>query len=136
MNVEDAQREVRSIYLGGFYGQLVSGGVWLVSAVLDTWVSQRAGILALQRNLELLRERKVLRVVAEKPLSRGHALFVLPMPVAGAFPDVSIGSGNYCMRIMRSASTASPPGALAGPDCHNQIIGRQRFRDASGYASE
>jgi hypothetical protein len=47
MNVEDAQREVRTIYLGGFYGQLVSGGVWLVSAVLTTWVSQRAGILAL-----------------------------------------------------------------------------------------
>ncbi len=47
MNVAEAQREVRTIYAGGFYGQLVSGTIWLVSAALTTWVSQRAGILAL-----------------------------------------------------------------------------------------
>ena len=47
MNVAEAQREVRAIYVGGFYGQLVAGAVWLVSAALTTWVSQRAGILAL-----------------------------------------------------------------------------------------
>jgi hypothetical protein len=47
MNVAEAQREVRSTYIGGFAGQLVSGAVWLVSASLTTWESQRAGILAL-----------------------------------------------------------------------------------------
>ena len=47
MNVAEAQREVRTIYLGGFYGQLVSGAIWLGSTALTTWVSQRAGILAL-----------------------------------------------------------------------------------------
>jgi hypothetical protein len=47
MNVAEAQSEVRTIYVGGFFGQLVSGVIWLVSAVLTTWVSQRAGMLAL-----------------------------------------------------------------------------------------
>src|SRR5436190_5318337 len=47
MNVTEAQREVRTVYVGGFYGQLVSGAIWLVSAGLTTWVSPRAGILAL-----------------------------------------------------------------------------------------
>jgi hypothetical protein len=47
MNVAEAQREVRTIYVGGFYGQLVSGAIWFVSAASTTWVSHRAGILAL-----------------------------------------------------------------------------------------
>jgi hypothetical protein len=47
MNVAEAQREVRTIYVGGFYGQLVSGGIWFASAALTTWLSPRAGILAL-----------------------------------------------------------------------------------------
>jgi hypothetical protein len=47
MDVTEAQREVRTIYSGGFYGQLVSGAIWFASAALTTWVSQRAGILAL-----------------------------------------------------------------------------------------
>ena len=47
MNIAEAQREVRSIYIGGFIGQLVSGALWLASAASATWVSQRAGILTL-----------------------------------------------------------------------------------------
>lgn len=47
MNVSDAQREVRSVYLGGSVGQWVSGVIWLLSAGLWTWGSPRAGILAL-----------------------------------------------------------------------------------------
>lgn len=47
MKIDEAQRQVRTIYVGGFYGQLVSGTIWFVSAALTTWVSQRAGILAL-----------------------------------------------------------------------------------------
>ena len=46
MDVKDAQREIRSVYIGGFYGQLVSSVIWLVSAMLGTWVSPRASILA------------------------------------------------------------------------------------------
>lgn len=45
MDVQDAQRESRFVYLGGFWGQLVSSVIWLVSAALGTWVSPRASIL-------------------------------------------------------------------------------------------
>lgn len=45
MHIEDAQREVRSVYIGGFYGQLVISIIWLVSAALGAWVSAKASIL-------------------------------------------------------------------------------------------
>jgi hypothetical protein len=45
MDVQDAQRELRSFYRGGFYGQLVCSGIWLVSAGLGTWASPRDAIL-------------------------------------------------------------------------------------------
>ena len=47
MQVNDAQREMRAVYMGGFQGQLVSGILWLVSAGLSAWVSPRAGIIFL-----------------------------------------------------------------------------------------
>jgi len=46
MDIQDAQRENRSVYIGGFVGQLVSSVIWLVSAALGTWVSPKASILA------------------------------------------------------------------------------------------
>lgn len=45
MDIQDAQREMRSVYVGGFWGQLVSSAIWLVSATLGTWVSPKASIL-------------------------------------------------------------------------------------------
>jgi hypothetical protein len=47
MTVEEAQREVRAVFLGGLGGQFVSGALWLLSAALGTWASPRLGILAL-----------------------------------------------------------------------------------------
>jgi hypothetical protein len=47
VTIADAQFEVRSTYMGGFVGQLVSGSLWLVSCALTAWVSRRAGIAAL-----------------------------------------------------------------------------------------
>jgi len=47
MQVKDAQREVRTVYVGGFWGQLVSATLWLLSAALATWVSPRAAIIEL-----------------------------------------------------------------------------------------
>jgi uncharacterized protein DUF7010 len=47
MDIQDAQREVRSVYIGGFWGQLVSSVIWLVSATLGTWVTPKASILSL-----------------------------------------------------------------------------------------
>lgn len=45
MDIEDAQREVRSVYIGGFWGQLVTSVIWLVSATLGTWATPKASIL-------------------------------------------------------------------------------------------
>ena len=47
MTVTDAQREVRSVFLGGSIGQLVSGIIWLFSAAVSTWVGIRQGIIVL-----------------------------------------------------------------------------------------
>src|SRR5205814_10273903 len=45
MDIADAQREMRSVYIGGFWGQLVSSVIWLASAAVGTWVSPKASIL-------------------------------------------------------------------------------------------
>lgn len=47
MRIADAQREIRTRYVGGYYGQLVSGVLWLVSAGLAVWVGPRAAISTL-----------------------------------------------------------------------------------------
>jgi hypothetical protein len=47
MNINESQREMRSAFLGGFAGQLVSGIIWLIAAALGTWLSPRAGMAAL-----------------------------------------------------------------------------------------
>ena len=47
MLVDEAQREVRTVFLGGLVGCIVSGTLWLVSAALGTWGTRRAAILAL-----------------------------------------------------------------------------------------
>jgi hypothetical protein len=46
MLVQDAQREVRTVFVGGFWGQLVSSAIWLASAALGTWATPRAAIFA------------------------------------------------------------------------------------------
>ncbi len=47
MQVEDAQRENRKVFIGGFWGQLVSSGIWLTSAAIGFWVTPRAAIIAI-----------------------------------------------------------------------------------------
>lgn len=47
MQIADAQREMRQIYLGGWPGQLVSGMIWLFSATVAVWRSPQAGITVL-----------------------------------------------------------------------------------------
>jgi hypothetical protein len=47
MLVKDAQEEVRTVFVGGSFGQLVSSSLWLVSAALGTWITPRAAILEL-----------------------------------------------------------------------------------------
>jgi sugar lactone lactonase YvrE len=47
MLIADAQREVRSVYIGGFTGLLTSAALWSLSAALGTWGSTRQAIMVL-----------------------------------------------------------------------------------------
>jgi len=47
MLVSDAQRESRTVYLGGSVGQLMSAVVWLASATVGTLAGPTAGFWAL-----------------------------------------------------------------------------------------
>ena len=47
MHIHDAQREVRTVYIGGFWGQLVTSVIWLASAALGTWATPKTSILAI-----------------------------------------------------------------------------------------
>jgi hypothetical protein len=89
MKIEDAQKEMRLRYVGGFYGQLVSGILWLVSASLSEWASPRAAIAMLVLGgffifpiTELL-----LRIAgARTSLSKENTLRHLGMQVAFVLP--------------------------------------------------
>jgi hypothetical protein len=97
MRIADAQQEMRSAFLGGFMGQLVSGSLWLVSAALATWGTARQAILFLviagififpltQLGLRLMGRPG--RVAPENPLYAlgAQVAIVLPLslPVVGA----------------------------------------------------
>jgi hypothetical protein len=45
MDIQDAQRESRSVFVGGFWGQLVSSVIWLAAAAVGTWGTPKASIL-------------------------------------------------------------------------------------------
>jgi hypothetical protein len=47
MLVQDAQREVRTVFVGGFWGQLVVSAIWVASAAFAVWVTPRAAIFAI-----------------------------------------------------------------------------------------
>ncbi len=47
MTVKEAQSQVRSVFLGGSIGQLVTGAIWLASAALSAFAGPQPGILAL-----------------------------------------------------------------------------------------
>src|SRR5690554_4758711 len=47
MQIVEAQRDVRTSFMGGFAGQLVSAVLWLSSAAVSTWASHRLGMIVL-----------------------------------------------------------------------------------------
>jgi hypothetical protein len=89
MHVEDAQREVRTVFVGGFWGQLVSSVLWLISAALATWVSPRAAILeAVLGGFLIFPTTQLLLKMAGGPASTSKAnpLRFLAMQVAFTLP--------------------------------------------------
>jgi|SRR5579862_6202052 len=89
MQIADAQRENRTRFVGGFYGQLVSGLLWLVSASLATWSTPRAAITTLVLGGVLIFPitEFFVRVVSRNgPLSPSNSLHYLGMQIAFVLP--------------------------------------------------
>lgn len=89
MTIPEAQKEVRLRFVGGFYGQLVSGLLWLVSAGLATWSSPRAAITTLVVGgffIFPLTELLIRAGGGSRTLSADNALHSLGMQVAFVLP--------------------------------------------------
>ena len=89
MLIEDAQRDVRRVYVGGFYGQVVSGVLWLLAAAVATWVSVGAGTAALWFGGMLIFPLTSLALrVAGGPasLGKGHPFVALATQIAFTVP--------------------------------------------------
>lgn len=89
MLIRDAQREVRTVFLGGLAGQLVSGIIWLISAALATWLEPTVGIWVLVAGGFFIfpLTQLVLRLMGRRPsLSPGNKLNGLAMQVAFTLP--------------------------------------------------
>ena len=47
MLIKEAQKEIRSAFLGGFAGQLIAGIIWALSAAASTWGTSQLGMAIL-----------------------------------------------------------------------------------------
>jgi hypothetical protein len=47
MEIKSAQQDMQSTFLRGSIGQMISGLIWLASAILGTWVSEQYAIVVL-----------------------------------------------------------------------------------------
>src|SRR3954447_15139237 len=88
MDIQDAQREMRSVYVGGFWGQLVSSVIWLASAILGTWVTPRASILTVVIGGFFIfpLTQLLLRLSTRRTPSRANPFTGLGMQVAFVLP--------------------------------------------------
>lgn len=89
MSIAEAQGNVRRLYAGGFYGQLVSGAVWLVAAAVATWVSPPAAVATLFFGGVLIFPVTTLVIrLSGRPASlpAGHPMAELAMQIAFTVP--------------------------------------------------
>lgn len=89
VDIAKAQADVRSTYAGGFFGQLVSGAIWLVAAAVSTWVSPEAAIVALFLGGVLIFPLTTLAIRASgRPwgLPQGHPMAALASQIAFTVP--------------------------------------------------
>ena len=89
MNLSDAQRDVRTTFLGGFAGQLASSLIWFLSAALATWVSTSSAIVVLVvGGVFIFPLTQLLLRFMGRPasLGSGHPMNQLAMQVAFTLP--------------------------------------------------
>jgi uncharacterized protein DUF7010 len=91
MLISDAQRESRTVYVGGSIGQLVSALIWFASAVVATVVGPIAGFWALALGGATIfpLTQGILRLAGRKAsLSQQNPLRFLAMEIAFTVPLV------------------------------------------------
>jgi len=89
MQISDAQRDVRTVFMGGFAGQLVSSILWGASAATLTWYSFRAGVLVLVvGGIFIFPLTQMLLRLMGRPhsLPGGHPMNSLAMQIAFTVP--------------------------------------------------
>ena len=89
MTISDAQLEIRTRFVGGFYGQFVAGTLWLVSAGLAVSHGPRASIIMLVVGGFLIfpGTELLIRTIGERvPISAANALRSLGMQIAFILP--------------------------------------------------
>lgn len=89
MNITEAQRDVRTTFLGGFAGQLVSSLIWFLSAALATWYTASSAIIVLVAGgVFIFPLTQLLLRLMGRPASlpKAHPMNQLAMQVAFTLP--------------------------------------------------
>jgi len=89
VHISDAQRDVRTVFLGGFAGQLTSSAVWFLSAALAVWHSSTTAMAALVfGGMLIFPVTQLLLRLMGRPygLPKGHPMNALAMQVAFIVP--------------------------------------------------
>jgi hypothetical protein len=89
VTIVDAQRDVRTVFLVGFAGHLVSSGVWFLSAATAAWRSPIAAmeVLVIAGIFIFPITQLLLRLMARpSSLPKGHPMNALAMQVAFVLP--------------------------------------------------
>ncbi len=89
MEIAQAQRDVRTTFVGGFAGQLASSIVWFASAIGATWFSLKAGaLIAVVGGTFIFPLALVILRLMGRPagLPKGHPMNALGMQVAFVLP--------------------------------------------------
>jgi hypothetical protein len=89
VRITDAQRDVRTAFVGGFAGQLVSAGVWFLSAATATWYSSRTAMWVLVvGGIFIFPLTQLLLRLMGRPASlpKGHPMNALGMQLAFVLP--------------------------------------------------
>ena len=88
-SVSESQREMRSAFLGGFAGQLISGLIWLGASTVSVVVSQNSGMLFLfLGSMGIFPLTQLLLRLMGRParVSDGNGLWALGSQVAFTVP--------------------------------------------------
>ncbi len=89
MDLADAQRDVRIVYVGGFHGQVVSGLIWLLAAGTSVAISPAVGIVVLLAGGACILPITMLLLKASggpASLPKGHPMVPLAMQIAFTVP--------------------------------------------------